>query len=484
MLRLKVKNQFMKRIFGIVLGVVMAGFAVAQTASVDKPVRSQHRWGLVFGNHTVGGSFNVDTRGKIELTDDDKDVKSMSADGYLEINKITFGSRRSIIITPLATGVRREYYEGREKMPFEPEGRQWLGEVLPELVRSTTIAAESRVTRYYRTGGINALLDEVDRLTSDHVKAHYGSLLGKLNLSATDWPLAITRITNSIESDHYRTEFLEGNMNRITGNKEALSAVLAASGKMESDHYKTQVIKSALSQQGVTMEGTRQIMTVVSDMESDHYRTEVLSGLLRRDNLTDAMVAEILAVTKRFESDHYRTQVLSQALAKSGLSAASFQRALESVETMESDHYKTEVLTDLLRGKLNEEMDKRLIGIASNLDSDHYRSIVLTTMLDRQELSDLAFSQLISQAAEGESDHYASIVLVHALETPGLSEAKVMSVLTAAPHLNSDHYLAEVLTRAAGRVRNGSAALKEAYRTAAKSIDSEVYYARALRAVE
>src|SRR5882672_11048244 len=91
-------------------------------------------------NHSNGmSSFNVEIRGKIELTDDDKDIKSMSSDGYLEINKTAFGSKRTLIVTPQGNALKREYYEGRTAVPFEPEGRKWMSEILPELVRTTTI---------------------------------------------------------------------------------------------------------------------------------------------------------------------------------------------------------------------------------------------------------------------------------------------------------------------------------------------------------
>src|SRR6478609_5763110 len=113
-------------------------------------------------------SFNVEMRGKIDVTDDDKDIKSISPDGYLEISKVTFGSKRSIVITPEGSGIKREYYEGREKLAFEPEGKKWLGEILPELVRSTTIAAESRVNRYYKQGGVNGVLEEIGRLDGSY----------------------------------------------------------------------------------------------------------------------------------------------------------------------------------------------------------------------------------------------------------------------------------------------------------------------------
>jgi len=41
-----------------------------------------------------------------------------------------------------------------------------------------------------------------------------------------------------------------------------------------------------------------------------------------------------------------------------------------------------------------------------------------------------------------------------------------------------------VLTDAAPKVKAGDAALKEAYRAAAKKIDSETYYGRAMKAIE
>ena len=37
-------------------------------------------------------------RGQIDVTDDDKDIKSISDDGYLEINKTVFGSKRTLVI--------------------------------------------------------------------------------------------------------------------------------------------------------------------------------------------------------------------------------------------------------------------------------------------------------------------------------------------------------------------------------------------------
>jgi hypothetical protein len=65
-----------------------------------------------------------------------------------------------------------------------------------------------------------------------------------------------------------------------------------------------------------------------------------------------------------------------------------------------------------------------------------------------------------------------------------MNDAKIVSVLTAAGKIDSDHYISEVLLDAAQQVRLGSAELKEAYRTAAKKIDSETYYGRVVKAID
>ena len=65
-----------------------------------------HRWKTSNGFD----NFNVEYRGKIEITDDDKDIKSMSDDGYLEISKTVFGSKRSIVIEAQGNGkIKKEY---------------------------------------------------------------------------------------------------------------------------------------------------------------------------------------------------------------------------------------------------------------------------------------------------------------------------------------------------------------------------------------
>jgi hypothetical protein len=464
----------------------IAALCCTLAAAQDDNVYSQSDNKKVSYKNSVGGvyNFNIESRGKIELTDDDKDIKSMSSDGFLEITKTVFGSKRSLRISSQGNSLKKEYYEGRTSLPFEPDGKKWLTEILPELVRTTTIGAESRVNRFYRQGGVNAVLNEIESLESDYVTAHYANALVNLSVPSKDYPVIISRVASTLDSDHYLTEFLQKNLTKFLATKESSDAVFTATTKMDSDHYKTEVIKEALRVQSPSPEAIRSILLASGKMDSDHYKTEVLGSLLNQNNLTDAIMGEIMTASKAIESDHYKSIVLSRALAKTGLSNNSYQRALESIKEIESDHYKTEVITRLLTNQLPIGQLQNLVEISFSIDSDHYTTEVLKEVLRQQDLGDDTFTLLVDRASKMDSDHYASVVLGASLDYPNLTNAKLINILNAAGNINSDHYITQVLTEAAPRVKSGDTQLKDAYRAVAKKISSETYYGRAMKAID
>lgn len=443
--------------------------------------RGTTRWRTSNGH----SDFNIEMRGRIELTEDDKDIKSISDDGYLEINKTVFGSKRSIVIEPLGGGkMKREYYEGRTKMDWEPNGRQWLGEILPDIVRNTTIAAEARVNRFFKQGGTAAVLAEIDKIDSDHVKSHYASLLMKQPVQTKDYVSIINKVAEEVSSDHYAAEFLRRNISKFMQSKEATTAVFAATRRIGSDHYKTEVIKEALRGQAASPENVRIILQAAGQMQSDHYISEVLRSLLNQNNLSDAVIAEMINTTNTIESDHYRSEILRKALQKDGLSSLSHQRVIESIKGINSDHYITEVIKDLLKNKLTDEHLTLLLDVTASIESDHYHSDVLRTLLTRQDLTEAQFGRVVQNAGHIGSDHYMHEVLRLALRRPDIEDNKVIAVLNTVKRLDSDHYATEVLLEAAPRVKNGSTPVRDAYRNAARGIGSETYYGRALKAIE
>jgi hypothetical protein len=105
-------------------------------------------------------------------------------------------------------------------------------------------------------------------------------------------------------------------------------------------------------------------------------------------------------------------------------------------------------------------------------------------LLNRQDLQEQQFGKLMEACAGMSSDHYITVVLQQALAADNISDTKIITILNTTKRMDSDHYVSEVLLDAAPKVKTGSAPLKEAYRTAARGISSDVYYGRVLKAID
>jgi hypothetical protein len=94
------------------------------------------------------------------------------------------------------------------------------------------------------------------------------------------------------------------------------------------------------------------------------------------------------------------------------------------------------------------------------------------------------FGKLIEAAGDMNSDHYKMTVMQDALVKTNITDTQVVAVINSTRQMDSDHYITEVLLDAAPRVKAGASSMKDAYRSAAKTISSETYYGRAIRAID
>jgi len=121
--------------------------------------------------------------------------------------------------------------------------------------------------------------------------------------------------------------------------------------------------------------------------------------------------------------------------------------------------------------------------IKEAVNSDYYASITMKNVLKNQRLTDESFRLLVNVSSEFNSANYAADVLKTAAEKK-LSNNQLIDILKASANIDSDHYLSEVLLSLSDQVRSSDSAVKDAYRSAAKNIDSDTYYGRAVKAID
>lgn len=400
-----------------------------------------------------GNDFKIEYEGEITLSDDDSDIVGISNGGFIEIKKSSFGSKRRIVIESDRNGnLEKQYFVGRKEVDFNPEGKKWLAEVLLEVVRSTTIAAESRVQRFYSKGGAQAVLNEIENIESDYVMSRYFELLLEHDLNTSDLVRVIKIAGDEISSDHYLSGILESNQKAFLANDQTIEAYINATKSISSDHYTAKVLKKVVNDRSISDSQMASLLDISKNIQSDHYVSQVLTELVDNRELNDQNMSKIISISKDIQSDHYKTQLLKKIINDNDIPPGVYDVFISNLNDIQSDHYVSEVISELLSKKMNGSSD------------------------DLQGILDIVKHNI-------SSDHYASNVYKK-LANQNLPEDQLIMALRATTSINSDHYAAETLKAFSSQVRNASERVKSEYRTAAKSISSDTYYGRAVKAID
>lgn len=463
--------------------------------------------------------LDIEYDGTVEFTDDDKSIKSISRGGYLRIRKTSFGNRRQVLAEPNSNGtVDYEFYEGRRKVEFDNEAKEWLADVLLEVIRTTGIGAEGRVKRFYAKGGLQAVLDEVEDIRSDFVSSIYlREVLGMKDLTDSQLVKLAEYVPRALESDHYITEVFKDYGDLFFKNDETTTAFLSSMKRMDSDHYISIILKRAL-REDLNDEAMVKVLDAAEIMDSDHYKTELFKELLDRRDLSSAVIDRIVKSAADINSDHYATIVLKDALDRPNLSDEAFNSLMDAVSNIDSDHYVTQTFKGMLRARdVSDKVVETIIAKMEDMDSDHYRNVIISELFEDDKISKKYFGSLLELVDDINSDHYSSVILKKVLRARDLTEQnydqvlkkvsdmgsdhykltilkevmdnkmtkhQMISILKSAKTINSDYYKSEILKEACRNMDDADDEVKNLYREVAKSIESDTYYGRVARCID
>lgn len=201
-------------------------------------VRASH-----FSVDNFATSFNLDYSGKIDISEDEENITSISRGGKFVISKSTFGNKRKVEIQPDENGkLIYNFYVGNSKTPFDPDGKNWLADILPEVLKSSSIAAENRIEKQMKKGGVDKTLLYINRLSSQGAQVTFYKLLISRNDITSD---DLSKITKSVSrnisssgllSDYYSESFA------IYYNKKGLNDYFNGIKKISSSYEKSECL--------------------------------------------------------------------------------------------------------------------------------------------------------------------------------------------------------------------------------------------------
>jgi len=433
-----------------------------------------------------GIGLKIEYEGEVNVSDDETDIIGLTNGGYFYIQKSAFGSKRKIKIETDRSGhLIKEYYVGRKKKDFNPEGKRWLKEILPEVLRSTTIAAPNRVNKFYNQGGVNRVIAEIEKMDSDHVASTYYQLLLNKEIKNQEYSTILKSAGKMIDSDHYLAEVLMNNHIACFSEPYMVEAFIGASAEINSDHYMTEVLKKVIHNADVTDAQVSSLLKISEDIDSDHYLSVVLMDVLEERDMTDTNISTIIELSDEISSDHYKSEVLKEVLTKKNLSKQAMQSFVKSISDIGSDHYITEVILHMSRNVVDNDGLVELFDVlADNVSSDHYMAESLKKIISRNTLDDSSFKALTIAMQEINSDHYLIEVFAKAAGQRDLSSTQVVDLIETLDDINSDSYTAEGLLAILDRVLELGGQTLQAYKSMAKQINSDSHYRRVMRALD
>ncbi len=255
----------------------------------------------------------VSGRGRIEFTDDDTGVKSLSDGGYLDVEESTSAGAGRVELTARANGtIERRWWKNNAEASFEPEGRVWLAQHLLELMRRTGLGADARVERILQRQGPEGVLEEVSRCPSDGVKRIYlTKLLGTQSLDPMTLTSLVTQVNRELRSDYDRRVVLVAVATHGIPNDDAALAYVDATRAMRSDYDRRLTLEPLLSSARLSDPVLRAVFASTMQMRSAYDASKVLVHIADTQQLAGDLRQLYVDAADNLRSQYDRTRALA-----------------------------------------------------------------------------------------------------------------------------------------------------------------------------
>jgi hypothetical protein len=390
-----------------------------------------------------GDRIWIEADGDIEFNDDDSDVASISEGGYFELGRGKGRHAKHVEIEADDTGnLVHTYFEGRSKKPFDDAAREWLAETLDEAIRQTGIGADVRAARIYEADGLDAVLNEIDGLDSDHVRKQYFSALLALDaLNDEERQRVLGEFARQVSSDYERAQLLLYNLDEFMANDKSREAYFDAVDQLGSDYERSRVLRSAFERQHkLTPEQLARVLQASEGISSDYERSRVLQEVSARELADQGLRDAYFRNVEGIHSDYERSQVLQRLLDEAEEDPELAARILKAVLDVDSDYERAQVLVSTSHTYLKyPELHDLYFDAVEEIDSNYERGRVLLTLMDEADLDKDGQIRLIKLVGGMDSDYERAKLLIQIANIPDLDPAVFKALGAEIDRIDNDH---------------------------------------------
>ena len=257
--------------------------------------------------------LQVNIRGQIGFNENEDDVVSLSR--AAEIVQTAGGLVRRIEFTPTAQGVTRLYSVNGSPAVLDAEGRAWLAQVIPQVLREAGLDTANRVNRLLAKGGVALVLNDIERIQSDFARSRY---LQHLVAATPLDTLSMTRtlgLLADIDSSVERSQATVALLQHQQPDGSHMATLLRDLASMDSDFEKHAVLTAAASKLANAPELVQAYVAATASMSSDFELRGALLALVASSKLDRDGYQAVLSATREMDSSFDICEVMKAVAA-------------------------------------------------------------------------------------------------------------------------------------------------------------------------
>ena len=311
----------------------------------NQEIRWRARWS--------GDDCSIDLRayGTVKFNNDFTDIASISDDGTLDLTENEGRTTRRLSLKSDNGRLLRTWSINGRDQPWDDTGRRWLANLLIELDRISAVGVDYRFPALMASGGVQAVLDESERMSADYPRSVYlRRLIDSGKLSDAEYQRVVTIASRSISSDYEMSRILRAVAERSSLDNEAMrTAYLNAVTRMSSDYERSRVLQTLFARSTTTREVARAAVRTASKFSSDYERSRVLLAAIGSKTMQGDDVIPILETVTSSSSDYEKARVLLAVAKQWNLEGDARKAYLRAADTIRSDYENRRVLTALIK---------------------------------------------------------------------------------------------------------------------------------------
>ena len=329
-----------------------------------------------------GSTIEVRSRGDIELTDDERDVKVISQSGYLIIEqKDRSVVSRSLEVVAGPNGeLKRSFTLQGQVQEFDANAKGWLANILQEVIRYSGVGARARVQRILQRSGPDGVLDEISKIRTDGSKhIYFRELIKSHHLDNGALRKLVQHVAYEIASDGTKSAFLVGAADLYLNNDAVSPDFFVTIDTLKADGDRRHVLSSLL-EKDLSSQNLLRTLKAAAGISSDGDKATLFITYADPYLRQGAVVPDFFASISAIKSNGDRRNIYLAFLEKN-LNHEILLRVLRSAAGISSDGDKAAVLIRAAEILPNDDVLRSVIlEISQTLSSDGDRRRVATAL--------------------------------------------------------------------------------------------------------